>query len=128
MTLYHPAKPYSNDYPQFPPNNYKILQHWGLGFALINNIGLRVIIDIQERNNESWLHVSFSRNHKLPSYQEIKQVKTDFIGKDNVAIMIFPAQVDYVNLHEFCLHLWHCITNKEIIPNFVNQIGDLKII
>jgi hypothetical protein len=124
----HPAD-YShsnNIYPEFPPKGWSIIQDWGDGYALQCK-NLRVIIDVRTlEDNMQWLHVSFSRSSYLPSWDDTKFIKECFIG-DNEAIMIFPKQEDYVNIHKFCLHLWSPITFNPI-PNFTVDFNGIKSI
>lgn len=80
--------------------------------------GLFIIASIQkELDNKQWIHVSFSRQNKLPSYNDLKLVKNVFIGKDKKAIQIFPEDDAHVNLMPNCLHLWHCL-DGDPLPDF----------
>ena len=38
------------------------------------------------------------------------------IGNDKKAIMVFPEEENYVNIHPNCLHLWYSAENP--IPEF----------
>ena len=53
-----------------------------------------------------WLHVSVSRHNRLPSWEDLKDVKELFCGRQAYAVQVFPPDRDYVNLYRFCLHLW----------------------
>jgi len=63
-----------------------------------------------------WLHISFSRQNRIPSYEELQLVKENFIGSDKKAIMVLPGREHYVNQHRYCLHLWYSKDNP--IPDF----------
>lgn len=67
-------------------------------------------------DNKEWLHVSFSRKSKMPTYSDLQLVKREFIGNDKKAIMVFPEQENYVNISPHCLHLWYCKDNP--VPEF----------
>lgn len=56
-----------------------------------------------------WEHVSVSRNDRCPTWAEMCEVKELFFGPDEWVIQYHPAKSDYVNFHEFCLHLWRPI-------------------
>ena len=68
------------------------------------------------QDGREWLHVSFSRKSRMPSYDDLQLVKREFIGNDKKAIMVFPEQENYVNIHPNCLHLWYSAENP--IPEF----------
>ncbi len=74
-------------------------------------------------DGREWLHVSFSRRNKMPSYADLQLVKREFIGNDKKAIMVFPEQENYVNIHPNCLHLWY---SAEVpIPEFSQGVGTI---
>lgn len=79
--------------------------------------GLVVIMSGQFENEKRWLHVSMSRKKKIPSYKDMKRVKSIFIGDDLQAIQIFPVKSKHVNIMETCLHLWACL-DGDGIPDF----------
>lgn len=68
------------------------------------------------QDGREWLHVSLSRKSRIPSYDDLQLVKREFIGNDKKAIMVFPEQENYVNIHPNCLHLWYSAENP--IPEF----------
>lgn len=76
--------------------------------------GLKAIVSVDTLAPEvnsgtgytKWLHVSVSRSDRLPNWDELSLVKKVFIGEDRAAVHVLPKASDYVNLHEFCLHLW----------------------
>jgi hypothetical protein len=78
------------------------------GKAYMNVLsGLRVIISLDTmEGGETWWHVSLSYPDKLPSWEDVKSVKDAFIGEDREAFQLLPRQEEYVNLHQYCLHLW----------------------
>lgn len=53
----------------------------------------------------SLLHVSLSYADRLPDWETVKLVKDAFFG-DAEVMMVLPKQRDYVNEHQFTLHLW----------------------
>lgn len=70
--------------------------------------GLRVIFGVEDRGTSTgvWLHASTSRQNKLPTWADIREVKDLFIGRDRCALHLVPPEKDYVNLHKFTLHIW----------------------
>jgi len=53
-----------------------------------------------------WEHVSVLRNDRTPTWDEMCQIKLMFWGMHETVIQYHPAEHDYINCHEFCLHLW----------------------
>lgn len=84
--------------------------------------GLAVLVGEFEQEGDRWLHVSCSHKNKLPKWKELREVKDIFIGRDRMAIQIFPFQAQYVNVMEYCLHLW-CNLSRDIIPDFTKVTG-----
>lgn len=70
-----------------------------------------------EQDGRRWLHVSFSRAHKLPSYDDQALVKATFIGPDRYAYTVLPPASKHVNKHPYCLHLWSCLDGP-VLPDF----------
>lgn len=59
-------------------------------------------------NHDPWEHVSVSLYDKkrCPSWEEMCLVKDLFWSSDETVMQFHPAKYDYVNIHQFCLHLW----------------------
>lgn len=84
--------------------------------------GLQVIASVAIFDDgREWLHVSFSRKNKMPTYDDLQLVKREFIGNDKKAVMIFPETKNYVNIHPNCLHLWYSADNP--LPEFSAGTG-----
>jgi hypothetical protein len=68
-------------------------------------------------DGKPWLHVSVSRrNHKLPSWTVLCEIKDLFIGPERTALQVFPPQSKHVSMAEV-LHLWHCL-DGDVTPDF----------
>lgn len=50
-------------------------------------------------------HISISTPNRQPSWKEIKEVKYTLLPKIEMVI-ILPSEHEYVNLHEYCFHLY----------------------
>jgi hypothetical protein len=86
--------------------------------ALAHPNGLRVLVSAMiEADGKPWLHVSFSRPDRLPSYDDLKLVKAEVVGADRKAIQVFPAESQFVNRHAYCLHLWSPLSHDPL-PDF----------
>ena len=68
-----------------------------------------------------WDHVSVSLETRCPTWEEMCWIKNLFWNENETVIQYHPAKKDYVNNHEYCLHLWK--PQKHTIPippaNFV---------
>lgn len=53
-----------------------------------------------------WDHVSVALKGRCPTWKEMCFIKNLFFEKKEVAVQYHPAESDYVNIHEYCLHLW----------------------
>ncbi len=78
------------------------------GFEAFQIGQLRVIsgTEAEARENRGWEHVSVSCRNRVPTWSEMSQIKRMFWGNDEQVVQIHPREEDYVNQHQFCLHLW----------------------
>ena len=62
---------------------------------------------------DGWEHVSFSPydHSKLPSWDDMCQLKDIFWEDEETVIQIHPKKSEYVNIRQNCLHLWR---NKNV--------------
>lgn len=51
-------------------------------------------------------HVSVARRDRLPIWDEIKAARAAFFEDRHNVAQFLPPQAEYVNVHQFCLHLW----------------------
>lgn len=82
--------------------------------------GLMVISSVVQdcaQDGRRWHHVSCSRVDRLPSYQDLQNVKRLFVGAERKAVQVFPRESEWCNDHPYCLHLWSCLDNDGI-PDF----------
>lgn len=80
--------------------------------------GLKVLVDCSTFWDKTrWVHVTCSRRNKMPTYEELVEVKAVFIGPDRQAIQCFPKKEKHINIHPFCLHLWCCL-DGDGLPDF----------
>jgi hypothetical protein len=88
--------------------------------------GLFVIVSMDtELDSRHWLHVSCSHGDRLPSWEELAEVKTIFIGRDRCAYQVLPPAAKHVNFHRYALHLWFCLDAppEGILPDFTRGGG-----
>ena len=84
--------------------------------------GLKVIFtaDNLAGDGKIWLHVSLSRRSRIPTYEDMKEVKEIFVGRNRQALQIFPPESQHVNIHPYCLHLW-CAIEGDGLPEFAKS-------
>lgn len=60
-----------------------------------------------------WEHVSVSLPNRCPNWREMCLIKSIFWDEEDVVVQYHPKKSEYVNVHNFCLHLWRPI-NKTL--------------
>lgn len=89
-------------------------------FAKKNNITRQTISDIKNGRHHillqeetfryqgipHWEHVSVSLPSRSPTWEEMCLIKNLFWGEDETVIQYHPPKSEYVNNHQYCLHLW----------------------
>ena len=53
-----------------------------------------------------WEHVSVSTAVRVPTWAEMCFIKGVFWDGEDVVIQFHPRELEYVNCHPNCLHLW----------------------
>jgi len=79
-----------------------------------HDITLKVIASEggEEVGLSNWEHVSVSLKNRCPSWDEMCFIKTLFWDGADLVLQFHPPSSDYVNRHQYCLHLWRkCGTN-----------------
>ena len=83
--------------------------------------GLCVIASVsREADGRRWIHVSVSwRGGRMPTWQNLRDAKDLFIGRERIAVQVLPRQRDYYDLKGMdVLHLWSCLDGPDIVPDF----------
>lgn len=77
-----------------------------------------------------WEHVSVSRKDRMPTWEEMCQVKELFWDDEDAVMQLHPPKSTWVNNHQFCLHLWRPIDAAVPLPPSlmvgVADLGTLK--
>jgi len=84
---------------------------------------LSVIAEVAEYGGRLWLHVSCAAREsdntpKLPTWDELKEVKDLFCGRDACALQVLPPASEYVNVNPAVLHLWVALEGPRPVPDF----------
>ena len=90
------------------------------GASWFNKKKLMTVILSFEKHNDgnTWAHLSFSHPTRTPNYDEICYFKRNWIGDDWKSIMVFAPVDKHVNIHPYCLHLYTCLTDEHVLPEF----------
>lgn len=72
------------------------------------------LFDVIASDGMDWEHVSVSLPNRTPNWKEMCFIKDLFWGEDECVVQYHPPKSEYVNNHNFCLHLWK--SNKIKIP------------
>lgn len=83
-----------------------------------------IVTGCVELDGRRWVHASCAKPDRLPTWQELSLIKEVFIGVDKAAYQVLPPRDKHVNLHPFCLHLWHCL-DGDPLPDFTQGGGSL---
>jgi len=67
-------------------------------------------------------HISMSHKSRLPTYWEMKTARYVIMSKDITVAQLFPPESEFVNLHNYCLHLWEI--SAEHLKSKNNTITD----
>ena len=93
--------------------------------------GVQVLLSVEKMDDGNlWIHVSlcgrtgFSK-YNLPTWDDIKRVKHDFVGADRWAYQVFPDEREYVNDNPYVLHLFSRFDGTRALPDFTRGLGTL---
>lgn len=74
--------------------------------------GMRIMWTFERHGNGLyWIHFSCSHPDRYPTWDELKSAKEIFIGDDVWAYQVLPPEKHYMNLHDNCFHIWHCLNH-----------------
>jgi len=74
--------------------------------AFMPTLRHKQLVRVIASDGAGWEHVSVSRSDRTPTWDEMCQVKDLFWDETDTVIQYHPAKTDYVNNHQFCLHMW----------------------
>jgi hypothetical protein len=75
-----------------------------------------------EGDHVGW-HLSISTRYRLPTWDEIKAARYEFVPNEATMAMLLPPMEEYINVHDYCLHLYE--VTGDAIPAFS---GNRKIL
>lgn len=63
-----------------------------------------------------WDHVSVSFPNRIPSWDEMDDIKRLFFKADETAFQLHVPASQHINCHPFCLHLWRLLNVSIPLP------------
>jgi hypothetical protein len=68
-----------------------------------------------------WEHVSVSipSEKRTPTWEEMCYIKSLFWNDDEPVMQLHPAKSEYINNHDYCLHLWRPIVQQIPLPDSI---------
>lgn len=112
------------------PPSWSLIEKSGDGAAFRRGV-VQVMISLALYDDRNlWLHVSATgrtgeKKFHLPSWEDLKRVKRDFIGEDRWAYQVLPPEAEYINQHPCVLHLFALFENHPALPDFTRGLGTL---
>lgn len=76
------------------------------GLFRINSLKFNRVLNVIASDGAGWEHVSVSIYDRTPTWEEMCFVKGLFWESSECVLQYHPPESEYVNNHEFCLHLW----------------------
>jgi hypothetical protein len=122
------------------PPSWSVIQLTPAG-GWFKRSSLQVGLSVQRYgSSDVWVHVSVcgrkgntdgphdprhASSYYLPSFDDLKRVKHDFVGEDRWAYQVFPSSKDYVNHQPYVLHLYALMDGKPALPDFTMGLGTI---
>jgi len=100
-----------------PPNYHETGIRAGVQRVYSRSDGMHIIHGLENHDGNWWHHLSCSFENKLPAWEDLKEIKNIFIGRESKAIQILPSDKEFYNCHPFCLHLFS--SSNDRLPNFL---------
>lgn len=63
-----------------------------------------------------WEHLSVSFDDMLPDWNYMQEMKEMFWNDDEECFQLHPKKENYINNHEYCLHIWKSLKQQIPIP------------
>jgi hypothetical protein len=76
-----------------------------------------IVTACREKDGRMWVHLSMAGRDRLPTWPELVEARDWLLGSAALALQVIPPRDEHVNLHPFCLHLWHCV-DGDPVPDF----------
>ncbi len=78
--------------------------------------GSNLTFTVVASNGGGWEHVSVSTEYRCPRWNEMCRIKDLFFNENETVMQLHPPKEEYINNHEYCLHLWRPSNEKIPMP------------
>jgi len=68
--------------------------------------GHKTELKVISSDGGGWEHVSVSTETRCPTWEEMDFIKGMFWDDDECVMQLHPPRSEWVNNHQYCLHLW----------------------
>lgn len=125
---------YADEYlPRILSSRWRLVSETEDG-AMYQSTRMRVICSVAtELDGGLWLHISASAGwttrgaSRIPNYEELKEIKTQFGGADRPAYHVFPPSRTHVNINPHVLHLFVPLNDAAIrLPEFSRTLSGVR--
>lgn len=112
------------------PPSWRLIKHTA-GGAAFKRGSIQVLYTVQKyEDRRIWVHASAAgrtgtNSWYLPTFEDLKRVKNDFIGEDRWAYQVFPSAKDYINHNPYALHLYALMDGTPALPDFTWGLGTI---
>ena len=91
--------------------------------AMFRRGTIQVILSLAyEQDGKIWKHVSAcdrgGNRYRMPTWEDLKRVKNDFLGENTWAYQVLPPPADYININAAVLHLFALADGAAALPDF----------
>ncbi len=76
-------------------------------------------------NGQTRIHMSVSHEDRLPTWDEMKELREEILPMNRDFVMFFPKAEDYVNIHPNCLHILE-LKPSDKLNNFIDRADGLS--
>ena len=111
--------------PRVLPPSWRVVARAEDGVKILSRDGLSIIASLEIHEGRKWIHVSCARRDRLPSWDDLRLVKSTIITDARHAYSVMPTKEEYVNIHNFCLHLFAPLDGERALPDFTRGSGSL---
>lgn len=78
----------------------------GAGRVFLNTNRLNKAASVIWSWGDGWDHVSVSYRNRVPTWDEMCEIKDMFFYDDEECVEYHPRKSQYVNVMPYCLHIW----------------------
>jgi len=75
----------------------------------VNDDGMQILLSVDHGRR----HMSISTADRIPTWDEIKHAREQFLPLGKHFVLALPPSQHYVNRHPYTMHLWECLPERE---------------